>query len=90
MGTDLSMHEILEQMANRLTGLETEVVRLRAENDQKDAEIDDLKKEMNERLPMMGEEEENGGTSLMTTLKAFFEHKESKVRVPEPHDWEGD
>ena len=49
MGTDLSMHEILEQMANRLMGLETEVVRLRAENDRKDTEIDDLKKEMNKR-----------------------------------------
>ena len=83
MGTELSMQEILEQMENRLMGLETEVVRLRTENDRKDAEID-------EHLPTTEGEEENGGTSLMTTLKAFFEQKESKVRVPEPHDWEGD
>ena len=89
MGTEMTMEQILEQMANRLTGLESEVVRLRDENDRKGAEIDDLKKQIDERRPTTeGEEEE--GTSLMTTLKAFFEQKESKVRVPEPHDWEGD
>ena len=26
----------------------------------------------------------------MMMLKTFFEQKESKVCVPEPHDWEGD
>ena len=90
MGTELTMQEILEQMANQLTGLKTKVVRLRMENDQKDAEIDDLKKRIDKRHPTMEGEEEEEKMSLMTTLKAFFEQKELKVQVPEPHDWEGD
>ena len=44
MGTELTVNDILEQMADCLNGLETEVIRLRTENDQKDAEINDLKK----------------------------------------------
>ena len=71
-----------------LNGLETEVTRLRTENDWKDAEIDDLKRWLDKDQPMMEGQEE--GSSLMMTLKAFFDQKESKVRVPEPHDWEGD
>ena len=38
----------------------------------------------------MMEGQEGEGSSLMMMLKAFFEQKESKVQVPEPHDWEGD
>ena len=90
MGTELTMQEILEQMANRLTGLETKVVRPQTENDRKDTEIEDLKKRIDEHHPTTEGEEEEERTSLMMTLKAFFEQKESKVRVPEPHDWEGD
>ena len=44
MRTELTVNDILEWMADRLNGLETEVIRLRTENDQKDAEINDLKK----------------------------------------------
>ena len=87
MGTEMTMEQVLEQMVNRLNSLESEVVRLRQEDDRKGAEIDDLKKQLDERQPTTEGEE---GMSLMTTLKAFFEHKESKVWVPEPHDWEGD
>ena len=58
------------------------------ENDRKDAEIEDLKKRIDEDQPTM--EGQEGGSSLMMTLKAFFNQKELKVRVPEPHDWEGD
>ena len=31
-----------------------------------------------------------GNELFMATLKAFFEQKESKVRIHELHDWEGD
>ena len=91
MGTEMTMEQILEQMANRLNGLEAEVVRLQLENDRKGAEINELKKQVDERQPTtVGKGEEEEQMSLMTTLKAFFEQKESKVRIPEPHDWEGD
>ena len=88
MGTEININDILERMANHLNGLENEVIRLRTENDQKDMEIDDLKKRIDEGLPTT--EGTEGGTSLMTMLKAFFEQKESKVHVRKPHDWEGD
>ena len=85
MGTKITVTQVLEQMAERLNGLKAEVIRLREENEQKREEIEDLKKQINEGQPMT-----EGQSSLMMTLKAFFEQKESKVRAPEPHDWEGD
>ena len=75
-------------MADHLNGLETEVIRLWTENDRKDTEIEDLEKRIDEDQPTT--EGQEGGSSLMMMLKAFFDQKESKVRVPKPHDWEGD
>ena len=90
MGTEqtpATMEQVLEQLAGRLTGLENEVLRLRNENLRKDEQIHELQEQL---VGTAGPSTTTGSESFIATLKAFFEQKESKVRVPEPHDWEGD
>ena len=87
MGTEqtpATVEQVLEQLTGRLNGLENEVIRLRNENFRKDEQIQELQEQLASPSTTTGSE------SFIATLKAFFEQKESKVRVPEPHDWEGD
>ena len=84
MGTELTVQQVLDQMAGRLTGLENEVIRLRNENNRKDDQISKL------RDQLAGPSTTTGNETFMAMLKAFFETKETKVHVPELHDWEGD
>ena len=87
MRTELMIQQVLDQMSNRLTGLENEVIQLKNENNQKDEEIEELQTQITNAL---GPSMIMGNKSFMAMLKAFFEQKESKVHVPEPHNWEGD
>ena len=90
MGTEqspLTVEQVLDQMAGRLTKLENEVIRLRNENNRKDDQISELRDQL---AGTTGPSMTMGAESFIATLKALFEQKESKVHVPEPHDWEGD
>ena len=87
MGTSLTVEQVLEQMARRLTRLENEVIQLRDENHRKDEQIEELKSQIGATADPSTT---TGNATFMATLKAFFEQKELKVGIPEPHNWEGD
>ena len=86
MGTKqspLTVEQVLDQMAGRLTGLENEVIWLWNENLQKDEQINELQDQL---IGTAGPSTMTGTESFIAMLKAFFEQKESKVCIPEPHD----
>ena len=87
MGTKLTVEQVLVEITNQITRLENEVIQLRNENWQNDDEIQEIKDQL---INSQGPSTMMGNESFMATLKVFFEKKESKVRVPEPHNWEGD
>ena len=61
---------------------------MRDENIRKDEQINELKEQL--AATGQGPSTTMDNNTFMAMLKAFFEQKESKVSVPEPHDWEGD
>ena len=87
MEIESTVEQVLAEMMNQINGLDNEVIQLRNENQQKDEEICEIKDQL---VNTSGPSMMTGNELFMATLKAFFEQKELKVQIPEPHNWEGD
>ena len=81
MGTELMIQDTLNAMMEHIVGLENEIITLKRTNNKKNKQIQELHAWINP------DTETKNPTSLFSTLKALFEHKE-KVWIPAPHDWD--
>ena len=81
MGTELMIQDTLNAMMEHIVGLENEIITLKGTNNKKNKQIQELHAQINP------DTETKNPTSLLSTLKALFEHKE-KVQIPAPHDWD--
>ena len=87
MGTNINLSEVLQAMTDHLGSLEIEIVQLWEENWEKDIRINKLRDQIVQDGPSMTT---GSNDTFMAMLKAFFDKKESRVKVPKPHNWEGD
>ena len=70
MGTELMIQDTLNAMMEHIVGLENEIITLKRTNNKKNQQIQELHARINP------DTETKIPTSLLSTLKALFEHKE--------------